>query len=90
MACLRRRFSFASQKVLLFRTQHHLYRQGVTLADTQHLRSQGPVPVHAHCTEDRTKFEECEGAIGDGNGVQDENGDGSGDGTGKGTGTGRR
>ena len=38
-------------QALLFRTRHHLGREGVAFADTQQLRSQGLVPVHAHRTE---------------------------------------
>ena len=50
VARLRRRFSFVLQQALLFRTRHHLYRQGVALATTRQLRSQSPVSVHAHRT----------------------------------------
>ena len=38
-------------QVLLFHTRHHLGRQGIALASTRQLRSQGLVPVHAHRTE---------------------------------------
>ena len=38
-------------QALLFRTRHHLGRQGVVVAGTRQLRSQGLVPVHAHRTE---------------------------------------
>ena len=34
-----------------FRTRHHLCRQGVALAGTRQLRSQGPGSTHAHRTE---------------------------------------
>ena len=47
VARLRRRFSFVLQQALLFRTRHHLCRQGVALASTRQLRSQGPVSVQA-------------------------------------------
>ena len=40
-----------SDQALLFRTRHHLCRQGVALAGTRQLRLQGLVPVHAHRTE---------------------------------------
>ena len=51
VARLRRRFSFVLQQALSFRTRHHLCRQGVALASTRQLRSQGPVSVQAHHTE---------------------------------------
>ena len=97
VARLRRRFSFVLQQALSFFMLHHLCRQGVALASTQQLRSQGPVSVQAHRTEGVTGFEEWEGASGaggggDGNGVGGGNGDmkgyGDGDGPGAGTGTG--
>ena len=102
VARLRRRFSFVLQQALSFRTRHHLCRQGVALASTQKLRSQGPVSVQAHRTEGVTGSEGQEGANrvgggigvgggnGDGNGVGGGNGDvnGYGDGAGAGTGTG--
>ena len=50
VARLRRRFSFVLQQVLSFRTRHHLFRQGVTLASTRQPRSQGPASVQAHRT----------------------------------------
>ena len=40
-----------TQQALSFRMQDHLCRQGVARAGTRQLRSQGPVSVHAHCTE---------------------------------------
>ena len=98
------RFSFVLQQALSFRTRHHLCRQGVALASTRQLRSQGPVSVQAHRTEGVTGCEGQEGANGvgggigvgggngDGNGVGGGNGDvnghGDGDGAGAGTGTG--
>ena len=104
VARLRRRFSFVLQQALSFRTRHHLCRQGVALASTRQLRSQGPVSVQAHRTEGVTGSEGREGANGvgggigvgggngDGNGVGGGNGDvnghGDGDGAGAGTGTG--
>ena len=48
IACLRRRFLYVLQQALPFCTRHHLCRQGVTLASTEQLRSQGLVSVHAH------------------------------------------
>ena len=76
--------------------RHHPCSQGVTLAGTLQLRSQGPVSVNAHRAEGLTGFEGLEGAIGvgdaigvggeneDGNGVGVENGDGNRDGDGNG------
>ena len=43
VARLWRRFPFVLQQALSFRTRHHLSRQGVALASTGQLRSQGPV-----------------------------------------------
>ena len=86
VARLRRRFSFVLQQALLFRTRHHLCKQGVAFAGTRQLRSQGPVYVHAHRTEGVTGSEGREGAngvgggIGVGGGNRDVNGDGDGDG----------
>ena len=102
VARLRPRFSFVLQQALSFRTRHHLCRQGVALASTQQLRSQGLVSVQAHHTVGVTGFEGQEGANGvgggigvgggdgDGNGVGGRNGDvnGHGDGDGAGAGTG--
>ena len=62
VARLRRRFSFVLQQAFLFRTRHHLCRQGVTLASTRQLRSQGPVSVQAYCTEGVTGSKGKEGA----------------------------
>ena len=50
VARLRRPFSFVLQQTLLFRTRHHLCRQGVALASTRQPRSQGPVSVQASRT----------------------------------------
>ena len=104
VARLWRRFSFVSQQALLFRTRHHLCRQGVALASTRQLHSQGPVSVQAYRRERVTGSEEQDGANesgggigvgggnGDGNGVGGGNGDvnghGDGDGAGVGMGTG--
>ena len=98
VARLRRRFSFVLQQALSFRTRHHLCRQGVALASTRQLRSQGPVSVDTHRTEGVTGSEGREGANGggigvgcgngDGNGVRGGNVNGDGDGAGAGTGTG--
>ena len=78
----------------------------MALTGTRQLRSQGPVPVHAHRTEEVTGSEGRERANGVGSeiGIGGENGDGNrvgggggngdrngdGDGDGAGTGTGRR
>ena len=54
----------------------------MALAGIQQFRSQGPVPVHACCTERVTRSERREGANRDGNGVDGErerDGDGDGD-----------
>ena len=103
-AHLRRRFSFVLQQAISYLMRHHLCRQGVALASTQQLRSQGPVPVRMHRTEGVTGSWGREGANGvgvgigvgggngDGNGVEGGNGDvnshGDGDGGRAGTGTG--
>ena len=103
VARLRRRFSFVLQQAHLFRTRHHLCRQGVALASTRQLRSQGLVPVQAHRTDGVTESERREGANeivgrigvgagnGDGNGGgggnREVNGDGDVDGAGAGTAT---
>ena len=84
-----------------FRTRHHnICRQGVALARTRKLRSQGPVSLQTYCTKEVTGSKGREGANGvgggievgggngDGNGVGGENGNGDGDGDGAGTGTG--
>ena len=65
---------------LLFRTHHHLFRKGVTLAGIQQLRSRGPVSGHAYRSEGVTGSKEQEGAnqIGDGIRVTGGNGGGKG------------
>ena len=96
VARLRRRFSFALQQALSFRTRHHPCGQGVALASTRQPHSQGPASVQAHRTGGVTGSEGKEGAngvgggIGVGGGNGDDNGDvnGHGDGDGAGTGTG--
>ena len=96
VARLRRRFSFVLQQALSFRTRHHLCRQGVALASTRQLHSQGPASIQAHRTGGVTRSEGQEGANGVGGGIWvgggngDGNGDvdGHGDGDGPGTGTG--
>ena len=82
----RRRFFFVLQEALSFRTRHHLCRQGVALASTRQLRSQGPVSVQAYRTEEVTGSEGREGAngVGGGIGVGGGNGDGNGVGSGNG------
>ena len=69
-----------------FRTRHHLCRQGVALASTRQLRSQGPVSVNAHRTEGVTGCvgrEETNGIMG---GVKAGGGNGNGNGVGRGNG----
>ena len=75
-----RRLSFVLQQTLSFHTRHHLSRQGVALASTRQLYSQGPVSVYAHRTEGVTGLEKQEGAngVGGGIGVRGRNGDGNG------------
>ena len=77
VAHLRRRFSFALQQEVSFRSRHHLCRQGVALASTRQLRSQGPVSVQAHRTEGVTGSGGRKGANGVGGriGVEGGNGD---------------
>ena len=68
--------------------RHHLCRQGVTLAGTRPLHSQGPGAVHVHRTEEVTGSEGRReangvgGVIGVGGGNGDVNSDGDGDGVG--------
>ena len=87
VARLRRRFSFVVQQAPSFRTRHHLCRQGVVLASTRQLRSQGPVSVQAHRTEGVTGSEGQEGANGVGGEI--EGGGGNGDDNGVGGGNGK-
>ena len=47
----RRGKSGRRDQALSFRTRHHLCRQGVALASTRQLRSQGPMSVYVHRTE---------------------------------------
>ena len=83
-------------QALLFRTRHHLCRQGVAFAGTRQLRLQSMGLVHTHHTEIVTGSEGREGGngVGGGIGVGGGNGDGhgveggNGDGDGAGTGTG--
>ena len=75
-----------------FSTRHHLCRQGVVLAHTRQLRSQGPVPIHAHRTkgvtgcvgqEDENRVRDgirVGGGNGHGNRVRGGNGNGNVDG----------
>ena len=90
VARLRRRFSFVLQQALSFRTRHHLCRQGVALASTRRLHSQGPASVQAHGTGGITGSEGQEGANGVGGGIEvgGGNGDGNGDVDGQGYGDG--
>ena len=78
VARLQRRFSFVLQQALSFRARHHLCREGVEIARTRQLRSQGPVSVHARCTEGVIRCDRRERANVDGNGVGDEYGAGTG------------
>ena len=87
VARLRRRFSFVLQRALSLRTCHHFCRQGVALASTRQLHSQGPVSVQAHRTEGVTGPVGREGANGVGNGIGVGGGNGDGKGSGVGTGT---
>ena len=73
-------FFYALQQVLSFRTRHHLCRQGATLAGSQQLHPQDPMPVQVHCTEGRTGSKGRGGANRDGNGVEDRKDDDDGDG----------
>ena len=79
VARLRQRFSFVLQQALSFRTRHHLCTQGVALASTRKLRSQGPASVQTHRIEGVTESEGQEGAngVGGGIGVGGGNGDGN-------------
>ena len=63
-------FSFVLQQALSFRTRHHLCRQGVALASTRQLRSQGPVFVRAHRTEGVTESEGRKERTGSGAGLE--------------------
>ena len=85
-ARLRRLFYFVLQQALSFRTRHHLCKQGVALASTRQLRSQGPVPVQAHRTGGVTGSEGQEGANGVGGGIGVGGGNGDGNGVGGGNG----
>ena len=62
--------------------RHHLCTQGVALASTRQLHSQGPVSVQAHRTEGVTGSEGREGAKRVGGGIGVGNGDGNGGGNG--------
>ena len=70
VARLRRGFSFVLQQALLFRTRHHICRQGVALASTRQLRSQGPVSVQAHRTEGVTGPRDTKERTGSGAGLE--------------------
>ena len=88
VTCLRRRFCFVLQQALSFRTRHHLCSQGVALASTRRLHSQGPASVQAHRTGGLTGSEGQEGANGVGGGIGVGDGDGHGHGDGAVAGTG--
>ena len=66
--------------------RHHLCRQGVALAGTRKLHSQGQVSVHAHRTERVSASEERKGANGVGGGIRVGSGYGDGNGVGGGKG----
>ena len=71
VARLRRLLYFVLQQERLFRTHHHLCRQGVVLVGIrQRLRSQGPVSVHAHLNKGVTGSKGREGEIGSGAGAE--------------------
>ena len=72
VARLWQRLSFVSQQALSSHTRHNLCRQGVALASTRQLYSQGPVSVYARRTEGLAGPEEQEGVneVGDGIGVR--------------------
>ena len=76
-------------QALSFRMRHHLGRQGVALAGTRQLRSQGLVPVHAHRTEGVTGSEGREGPNGVGVEAEAETEMGTGSGVGTGMEKGR-
>ena len=82
VARLWRRFCFVLQQAISSRTRNHLYRQGLALAGTRQLRSQGSMSVHAYCIEGVTRSKIRKGANGDGNRIGIGNVDGNGDGTG--------
>ena len=86
VARLRRRFSFVLQQELSFLTRQHLCRQGVALASTRQLRSQGPLSVQAYRTEGVTGSEGQEGANGVGGGIGVGGGNGNGNEVGGGNG----
>ena len=74
----------------IFRTRHHLCRQGVALASTRRPHSQGPASVRPHRTGGVTgsKGQEGTNGVGGGIGVGGGNGDGKGDVDGQGDGDG--
>ena len=86
VARLGRRFSFVLQQALLFRTRHHLCRNGVALASIRQFRSQGTVSAQARRTEGVAGSKGQEGANGAGGGIQVGGGNGDGNGVGGGNG----
>ena len=84
VARLRRHSSFGLQQALSFCMRYHLCKQGVALASTRQLRSQGPVSVHAHHTEGVTGPEKQERTNGVGGGIRVGGGNGDGNGIGVG------
>ena len=81
---LGRLFSLVLQQDHSFRTRHNLCRQGVALAGTQNLRWQGPVSMHAHCTEGEPGFRDVKEQTGTGTGSANMVGMGTDAGTGTG------
>ena len=78
--------SYRPDQAHSFRTRHHLCSQGVALAGTRQLCSQGPVSVPAHRTEGATVSERREGENWVGGEIR--NGGGNGDWNGVGVGNG--
>ena len=67
--CMKLRGNCRRNQALSFCTRHYLCRQGVALASTRQLRSQGSARVQAHCTEGVFRFERREGANRVGSGI---------------------
>ena len=82
VARLRRRFSMFYTKHIPFFTHHHLCRRGVVRVATRAPHSQGPVVIHAHCTEGGTitKGQKRTKRDGSGNGNEGSSEDGKGGG----------
>ena len=80
--------NYRRDQALLFRTRHHLGRQGVAFVGTRHRGSKGLVPIHAHRIEGVTGSEGREGSNGVGSGIGIGGGNGDGDGVRGGNGDG--